>query len=140
MKKLMRLLVSTMAISFFGSLSSAQAVVRACQVGDAPRTARNMWAVIARVRLPNSLALSPRVLVRVQVRRHRLGPNRRRRDPGRSRSRQLENLAIDVSGALQKRLVPQIARHIRGDAASFIETISRSSRRRPGRCRRLATI
>jgi hypothetical protein len=35
-------------------------------------------------------------------------------------SEQLEKLAIDVSDALQRKLVPQIARHIRGDAAIFI--------------------
>jgi hypothetical protein len=33
----------------------------------------------------------------------------------------LENLAMDVSDALQKKLVPQITRNIRGDAANFIE-------------------
>ena len=33
----------------------------------------------------------------------------------------LKNLAMDVSGALQKKLVPEISRHIRGDAGIFIE-------------------
>jgi hypothetical protein len=33
----------------------------------------------------------------------------------------LENLAMDVSDAFQKKLIPQITRHIRGDAASFVE-------------------
>jgi hypothetical protein len=33
----------------------------------------------------------------------------------------LENLALDVSDALQEKRLPQIARHIQGDAAAFIE-------------------
>jgi hypothetical protein len=33
----------------------------------------------------------------------------------------LENLAMDVSDAFQKRLVPRVTRHIRGDAAAFVK-------------------
>jgi len=34
----------------------------------------------------------------------------------------LENLAMDVSDAFQKKSIPQITRHIRGDANAFIES------------------
>jgi hypothetical protein len=122
-KKLMCLLASIMAISFFGSFSSAQAaVVPACQVEDPPANCEDMWAVIAHVRLPKQP-------IAVITPNPRCEPKFSGIDWGRTVAdgflaevdrEQLEKLAMDVSDALQRKLVPQIARHIRGDAAIFI--------------------
>jgi hypothetical protein len=124
MKRLVCVLASFMMIGLCASASPRQAaVIRACQVRDPPANCENLWAVIAHVRLPKQprLAVSPNP---------RCGPKFRGIDWGRTVADaflaevdrdQLENLAMDISDALQKKLVPQIARHVRGDASIFIE-------------------
>src|SRR5882724_11235768 len=123
MKKLVCVLASLMTIGLFAFASPRQAtVIRACQVKDAPANCENMWAVIAHVRLPKQpiLAVSPNP---------GCGSKFKGIDWGRTVADAflveadrdtLENLAMDVSDALQKKLVPQIARHIRGEARTFI--------------------
>ena len=122
MKKFIRALASITAITFFGSCSSGQAeVVPACQVEDPPANCEEMWAVIAHVRLPKQP-------IAVMAPNPRCEPKFSEIDWGRTVAdgflaevdrEQLEKLAMDVSDALQRKLVPQIARHIRGDAAFF---------------------
>jgi hypothetical protein len=123
MKKLVCVLASIMTIGLFAFASPGQAaVLAACQVVDPPTNCEEMWAVIAHVRLPKQpiLAVSPNP---------GCGSKFKDIDWGRTVADgflaevdrdTLENLAMDVSDALQKKLVPQIARHIRGDAGTFI--------------------
>ena len=125
MKKFVLVLLSLMTLGLCASGSPRQAaIIRACQVKDAPTNCEHMWAVIAHVRLPKQP-------VTTVVARPGCGSKFGGIDWGRTVAdailaeadrETLENLAMDVSGALQERLVPQIARHIRGDAASFIES------------------
>ena len=124
MKKFVLVLLGLMTLGLCASGSPRQVtIIRACLVRDAPTNCENMWAVIARVRLPKQPVAS-------FAARPWCGSKFGGIDWGRTVAdailaeadrETLENLAMDVSGALQKRLVPQIARHIRGDAASFIE-------------------
>ena len=124
MKKFVLVLLGLMTLGLCASGSPRQVtIIRACLVRDAPTNCENMWAVIARVRLPKQP-------VATFAARPWCGSKFGGIDWGRTVADAilaeadrdtLENLAMDVSGALQKRLVPQIARHIRGDAASFIE-------------------
>ena len=124
MKKFVLVLLGLMTLGLCASGSPRQVtIIRACLVRDAPTNCENMWAVIARVRLPKQPVAS-------FAARPWCGSKFGGIDWGRTVADAilaeadrdtLENLAMDVSDALQKRLVPQIARHIRGDAASFIE-------------------
>jgi len=120
MKKLVCVLASIMTIGLFAFASPGQAaVLAACQVVDPPTNCEEMWAVIAHVRLPKQP-------IAVIAPNPRCEPKFSGIDWGRTVAEgflaevdreQLEKLAIDVSDALQRKLVPQIARHIRGDAA-----------------------
>jgi hypothetical protein len=136
MKKLVCVLASIMTIGLFAFASPGQAaVLAACQVVDPPTNCEEMWAVIAHVRLPKQpiLAVSPNP---------GCGSKFKDIDWGRTVADgflaevdrdTLENLAMDVSDALQKKLVPQFARHIRATPEPSLRTISRSSRRKRGR-------
>jgi len=98
-------------------------VLRACDVENPPAHCENTWAIVAHVSLPKQSATTvnptPRCgssfdsidwgTIVIDAFRAEASPER------------LENLAMDVSEAFQKKLIPQITRHIRGDAASFVE-------------------
>jgi hypothetical protein len=82
-----------------------------------------MWAVIAHVRLPKqpitAVNPSPRCgsdfegvnwgMVIADAFKVEVDPDK------------LENLAMDVTDALQEKLIPQITRHVHGEAATLIE-------------------
>jgi hypothetical protein len=124
MKKFVLVLLSLMTLGLCASASPQQAaIIRACQVKDAPTNCENMWAIVAHVTLPKQP-------VTTVVDNPGCGSKFDGIDWGRTvadaflaeaNRDTLENLAMDVSDALQKKLVPQITRNIRGDAASFIE-------------------
>ena len=122
MKKFVLVLLCLMTIGLCGSASPQVAVVRACQVTDHPANCENLWAVIAHVKLPKQPILSG-------IPNPGCGPKFKGIDWGRTVADAfiaevdrdtLENLAMDVSDALQKKLIPQVTRHIRGDAGAFI--------------------
>jgi hypothetical protein len=123
MNRLVCVLASVMTAGLCALASPGKAaVVPACQVEDPPANCEEMWAVIAHVRLPKQP-------IAVIAPNPRCEPKFSGIDWGRTVAdgflaevdrRQLEMLAMDVSDALQRKLLPQIARHIRGDAAIFI--------------------
>ena len=128
MKRLICMLVSIVTIGLCVLASPARAaVVRACNVENPPADCETMWAVIARVRLPKQpvTAVNPpgsvcscgSNFVSVNWGRIVADAFKAEVDPD-----ELENLAMDVSDAFQKKLVPQITRHFRGDAGALIES------------------
>jgi hypothetical protein len=124
-RNLMWVFASVIVIGICAAASPARAaVVRACNVENPPANCEKMWAVIAHVMLPKQpipLGTPP----------PRCGSKfdsinwgmivadsfKVEADPGK-----LENLAMDVSDAFKNKAVPQITRHIRGDAGTFIES------------------
>jgi hypothetical protein len=124
-KKPVSVFVSIMTIGScaFASLGQAE-VVRACQVQNPPANCETMWAVIAHVRLPKQpiTAVNPPPrcgskfdsvnwgMIVAEAFKAEVDPDI------------LDNLAMDVSDALQKKTIPQITRHIGGDAATLIES------------------
>ena len=123
MKKLVFVLASILTVCLCTSASPGRAeVARACQIENPPANCEEMWAVIAHVTLPKQP-------IAVVAPNPRCEPKFSGIDWGRAVAEgflaevdreRLEKLAIDVSDALQRKLVPQIARHIRGDATIFI--------------------
>jgi hypothetical protein len=123
-KRLVLVLVSIMIIGFCAVASRGQAaVVRACQIEDPPANCEKMWAVIAHVRLPNQpvTAVNPPPHCGPKFDSINWGKMVADAFIAETDRGKLEKLAMDVSDAFQKKLVPQITRHIRGDASDFIE-------------------
>jgi hypothetical protein len=98
-------------------------LVKACEVENPPANCETMWAVIAHVRLarqPIAAFNPPRCQSDFQAINWGLivaDALTAEADPG-----TLENLAMDVSDAFQKKTIPQVTRHIRGEASTFIES------------------
>jgi hypothetical protein len=82
-----------------------------------------MWAVIARVRLPKQLFPAVNPAPRCESKIDSINWDKIVADAFKAEAdpNTLENLAMDVSDAFQKNLVPQITRHIQGDAGTFIK-------------------
>ena len=99
-------------------------LVRACEVGNPPANCETMWAVIAHVRLPRQpiAAFSPPPRCQSDFESINWGKIVADALEAEGDPATLENLAMDVSDALQKKSIPQITRHIRGPASTFIES------------------
>jgi len=124
MKKLICVLASMMAVGLCSLASSSRAeVVRACQIENPPANCERMWAVTAHVRLPKQpvAAVIPNPGCGFTFDSINWGRAVADAFLAEADRDTLENLAMDVSEALQKKLVPQITHHIRGDAGAFIE-------------------
>ena len=124
MNKLVCVLASMMTVGLCSLASPGQAaLVPACQVDNPPANCEIMWAVIAHVRLPKQHVTTVVVNPGCGSKFERIDWGRTVADAflAETERKTLENLAMDVSSALQNNLVPQITRRIRGDAASFIE-------------------
>jgi hypothetical protein len=124
MKKPVYVLASIMIVGLCIFASPGQAeVVRACQVENPPANCDRMWAVIAHVRLPKQpiAAAIPNPGCGSKFDSINWGRTVADAFLAEADPNTFKNLAMDVSGALQKKLVPEISRHIRGDAGIFIE-------------------
>ena len=110
MKKRSWVLAITLVIGLFALSSQGQAaLVPACQVENPPANCETMWAIIAHVRVPKQP-------VPVVNQYPRCGSRFMKIDWGRTVAdaflaeadrETLENLALDVSDALQKKRLPQ---------------------------------
>ena len=117
-------LLLTLLIGFCALASPAQAlVVRACDVENPPANCENMWAVVAHVSLPKQSATTVNPTPRCGSSFGSINWGKVVADAfaAEASPERLENLAMDVSDAFQKKLIPQITRHIHGDAANFVE-------------------
>jgi hypothetical protein len=124
MKKPVYALSSIMIVGLCIFASPGQAeVVRACQVENPPANCDRMWAVIAHVRLPKQpiAAAIPNPGCGSKFDSINWGRTVADAFLAEADPITLKKLAMDVSGALQQKLVPEISRHIRGDAGIFIE-------------------
>src|SRR5215470_6668142 len=99
-------------------------LVKACDVKNPPANCEAMWAVIAHVRLPRQpiAAFNPPPRCQSDFQAINWGKIVIDALTAEADPATLENLAMDVSDAFQKKSIPQIARHIRGDASTFIES------------------
>jgi hypothetical protein len=120
--RLVCVLLCLMTIGLYASASPQVAVVRACQVKDPPANCEKMWAVIAHVKLPKQpiAAVIPNPRCESKFRTIDWGRTVADAFLAEADRDTLENLAMDVSDALQKKLIPQVTRHIRGDAGTII--------------------
>jgi len=124
-KKPYWVLVTILIVGVWTIASPADArLVKACDVENPPANCETMWAVIAQVRLPRQPIAAFNPPPRCQSDFETINwamivadAFEAEADPA-----TLENLAMDVSGALQKRIIPQIARHFRGEASTVIES------------------
>jgi hypothetical protein len=117
-------LAGMMSVGLWALASPGQAaLVPACQVENPPPDCQTMWAVIAHVRVPKQSSVAVNLYPRCGSRFMKIDWGRTVADAflAEADRNTLSNLALDVSEALQKKRLPQIARHIQGDAAAFIE-------------------
>ena len=117
-------LLLILLVGFCALASPAQALVlRACDVEKPPPHCENMWAVVADVSLPKQSAAAVNPTPRCGSIFDSIDWGKIVADAfgAEASPERLENLAMDVSNAFQRKLIPQITRHIRGDAASFVE-------------------
>ena len=124
MKKRSWVLAITIVICLFALSSQGRtALVPACQVESPPANCETMWAIIAHVRVPKQPVPAVNQYPRCGSRFMKIDWGRTVADAflAEADRETLENLALDVSDALQKKRLPQIARHIQGDAAALIE-------------------
>jgi hypothetical protein len=117
-------LLLVLVISLYALASPAHALVlRACDVENPPVHCESMWAVVAHVSLPKQSATTVNPTPRCGSRFESIDWGKIVADAFAAEvtPERLKNLAMDVSDAFQKKLIPQITGHIRGDAASFVE-------------------
>jgi hypothetical protein len=118
-------LVTILIVGLSTIASPAHArLVKACEVENPPANCETMWAVIAHVRLPRQPIAAFNPPPRCQSKFDSvnwgmivLDALTAEADPA-----TLENLAMDVSDAFQKKTIPQITRHFRGEASTLIES------------------
>ena len=125
MKKLICGLVTVMVIGFWVRASPANAtLLRACSLENPPANCAEMWAVIAHVTLPRLSVVAVNPSPRCEPKFNAINWGKVVADAFNADAGpdKLENLAMDVSEAFQRKTVPQITRHIRGDAGAFIES------------------
>jgi hypothetical protein len=118
------LLLTLIMIGFCLLASPAQAlVIKACDVENPPVNCENMWAVVAHVWLPKLPVAAVHATPRCESKFSAINWGKIVADAFNAEAGpdKLENLAMDVSDAFQKRTIPQITRHIQGDAGTFIE-------------------
>ena len=112
------------AIATIGFSQAHAALIPACQVENPPENCEKMWAVIARARLPRQPIAANNPPPRCQSKFESINWGEividaleAEADPD-----TLENLAMDVSNSFQKKMIPQITQHFRGEASSLIES------------------
>jgi hypothetical protein len=124
-RKLVRVFVSIVTIGLCANtLPAHAALIRACQVENPPENCEQMWAVIAHVRLPKQPIAAVNPPPRCQSKFETVNWGKIVADAFKAEAdpEKLENLAMDVSDAFQKKAIPQITRHIRGDAGTLIDS------------------
>ena len=99
-------------------------LVKACEVENPPANCETMWAVIAHVGLPRQpiAAFNPPPRCQSDFQVINWGKIVADALTAEADSATLENLAMDVSDAFQKKPIPQVTRHIRGAASTLIES------------------
>ena len=125
MRKAAWVFVAIVAMGSCANTSPAHAaVIPACQVENPPANCESMWAVFAHVRLPKQpiTAVNPPPRCQSEFESVNWGKIvadalKIEADPD-----TLQNLAMDVSDAFQKKMIPQITRHFQGEASVLIET------------------
>ena len=118
-------LVAVLTIGLWTIASPAHArLVKACDIENPPANCERMWAVIAHVRLPRQpiAAFNPPPRCQSDFEAINWGKIVADALTAEADPATLENLAMDVSEAFQKKTIPQISRHIRGEASTFIES------------------
>jgi hypothetical protein len=100
------------------------ALVKACEVENPPANCETMWAVIAHISLPRQpiAAFNPPPKCQSDFRIINWGKIVADALEAGADPATLENLAMDISDAFQKKSIPQITRHIRGKASAFIDS------------------
>jgi hypothetical protein len=125
MRKLVWVFVAIVTVGFCANtLPACAAVVRACQVENPPENCEKMWAVIAHVRLPKQPIAAVNPPPRCQSNFESVNWGKIVGDAFKAEADPdtLENLAMDVSDAFQKKMIPQITQHFRGEARTLIES------------------
>jgi hypothetical protein len=99
-------------------------LVKACKVENPPANCETMWAVVAHVRLPRQpiAAFNPPPRCQSDFQAINWGKIVADALTAEADPATLENLAMDVSDAFQKKTIPQVTRHIRGEASTYIES------------------
>jgi len=118
------ILVTIPIVGLWSIASPADAMlVKACDVENPPANCETMWAVIAQVRLRRQPipAFNPPPRCQSDFKIINWGKIVADALEAGADPATLENLAMDVSDAFQKKTIPQITRHIRGAASTFIE-------------------
>lgn len=112
------------AIAALGFSQAHATIIPACQAENPPKHCEKMWALIAHARLPRQPIAANNPPPRCQSKFESInwgeivmdaldaevGPDI------------LGNLAMDVSDAFQKKMIPQITQHFPGEAGSLIES------------------
>src|SRR5262249_8627829 len=125
MKKPYWVFVTILIVGLWTIASPAHAkLVKACDIENPPANCERMWAVIAHVRLPRQpiAAFNPPPWCQsdfAAINWGKIVADALTAEPDRAT---LENLAMDVSDAFQKKTIPQIARHFQGEASALIES------------------
>jgi hypothetical protein len=112
------------AIATIGFSQAHAAVIPACQVENPPENCEKMLAIVAHARLPRQPIAANNPPPRCQSKFESINWGEividaleAEADPD-----TLENLAMDVSDSFQKKMIPQITQHFRGEASSLIES------------------
>jgi len=124
-KKPYWVLVTILIVGIWTIASPAHAkLVKACEVENPPANCETMWAVIAHVVLPRQpiAAFNPPPRCQSDFQVINWGKIVADALTAEADSATLENLAMDVSDAFQKKAIPQVTRHIRGAASTLIES------------------
>jgi hypothetical protein len=123
-KKRYWVLVTILIVSLWTIASPAHAeLVKACDVESPPANCETMWAVIAHVRLPRQpITANPPARCQSDFGAINWGMIVADALTAEADPATLENLAMDVSDAFQKKTIPQVTRHIRGEANTYIES------------------
>jgi hypothetical protein len=125
MRKLVWMFVAIVTIGFCAdALPARAAVIRACQIENPPENCEKMWAVIAHARLPKQpiVAVNPSPRCQSNFESVNWGKIVGDAFTAEADPDTLENLAMDVSDAFQKKIIPQITQHFRGAARTLIES------------------
>ena len=99
-------------------------LLKACNIENPPANCETMWAIVAHVRLPRQpiAAFDPPPNCQDNIRMVNWGKIVTDALEAEADPATLENLAMDVSDAFQKKSIPQIVRHFRGAASTLIES------------------
>jgi|SRR6516162_8666047 hypothetical protein len=125
MGKLVRVFMAIVTIGFCAVTSPAHsALIRACRVENPPANCDKMWALIAHVRLSKQpiVAVNPAPRCQSDFESVNWGKTVADALEAEVRRATLENLAMDISDAIEKKTIPQITRHFQGEAATLVES------------------